>query len=69
MLLELERKEKIRSIQYAAGSSKISHILKLHATDLSLPCLLQGRSQYATEAPLHHSSFVFRGLLLRHRVR
>ena len=37
---------------------KISHILKLHATDLSLPCLLQGRSQHATEAPLHHSSFL-----------
>ena len=37
---------------------KISHMLKLHATDLSLPCLLQGRSQHATRAPLHHSSFL-----------
>ena len=58
MLLELQCKENIRSIQHAAGSSKISHILKLHAADLSLPCLLQGRSQHATEAPLHHSSFL-----------
>ena len=48
---------------------KISHILKLHATDLSLPCLLQGRSQHATEAPLHFVLSVFRRLLPRHSVR
>ena len=58
LLLVLERKRNIRTIQHATGSSKISHILKLHATDLSLPCLVQGRSQHATEAPLHHSSFL-----------
>ena len=58
MLLKLQCKENIRSIQHAAGSSKISHILKLHATDLSLPCLRQGRSQHPAEAPLHHSCFL-----------
>ena len=35
------------------------HILKLHAADLSLPCLLQGRNESACcEAPLRHSSFL-----------
>ena len=33
-------------------------ILNSQATELSLPCLLQGRGQHATEAPLHHLSFL-----------
>ena len=33
-------------------------ILKLHAADLSLPFLLQGRRKHAAEAPLHHTSFL-----------
>ena len=64
MLLELRCRTRfgnssvLSTFQHATGSSKIFLILKLHATDLSLPFLLQGRSQHATEAPLHHTSFL-----------